>query len=78
MKKILVSTIVALITMHSFVQAQINSSSSVQATSKGIPTDIKQNDYDAKYRLFPTQNMWTFIKLDTKMANVTSSMGYKR
>jgi hypothetical protein len=66
MKKMIISMIVALTTMHSFVHAQINSNSSVQATSKGIPIDIKQNDNTATYRLFPTQNMWTFIKLNTR------------
>jgi hypothetical protein len=73
MKTMIASLIVALTTMHSFVQAQVNSYSYVQPTSNGIPTDIRQNDKvfaqnnnATTYRLFPTQNMWTFIKLNTR------------
>ena len=66
MKKIIISIIVALTFMHSFVHAQINSNSYVPPTPKGIPIEIKQYGNAATYRLFPTQNMWTFIKLNTR------------
>jgi hypothetical protein len=56
MKKIILYLIVTLSTLASFAQ-----------------TDKKQNDNFAgqtvtpvPYRLFPTQNMWTFIKLNTR------------
>lgn len=56
MKKILLSIIIALTAIHAFAQ-----------------TDIKQNDDAARqninvvpYRLFQTQNLWTFIKLNTR------------
>ncbi len=37
-----------------------------QSLKNGIPTDRRQNDNAVTYRLFPTQNMWTFIKLNTR------------
>ncbi|MEP6794673.1 MAG: hypothetical protein ABJB16_10135 [Saprospiraceae bacterium] len=56
MTKVLLSIIITLTTIHAFAQ-----------------TDNKQNDDAARqninavpYRLFPTQNMWTFIKLNTR------------
>lgn len=50
MKKIMMSVIVVLIAIISF------------ACSAQTP----QNNTAVIYRLFPTQNMWTFIKLDTR------------
>ena len=37
-----------------------------QSPKNSIPTETNQNDNTATYRLFPTQNTWTFIKLDTR------------
>jgi len=59
MKKLVISLVVALITMTSFAQTQFKK-------DKGTPKDITQNDQAVIYRLFPTQNMWTFIKLNTR------------
>ena len=53
MKKIIISLIVVLTAMTAFSQTQ-NSISTVSP------------DNDIVYRLFPTQNIWTFIKLDTR------------
>ena len=66
MKKIIVLIVVALTTMDSFVQAQVNSNSSAQPTSEGIPVVRRQYDNAATFQLFPTQNIWTFIKLNTR------------
>ena len=48
--------------MTSFAQTQVKK-------NEGASNDKTQNNqnYEAViYRLFPTQNMWTFIKLDTR------------
>jgi len=52
--KIIISVIIALTAMGSFAQSQTNVSS------------IASPDKDIVYRLFPTQNFWTFIKLNTR------------
>ena len=54
MKKIIVSLIVVLVTMTSFAQTQTSAN------------PIVSPDKDIVYRLFPTQNMWTYIKLNTR------------
>ena len=54
MKKIIILLIVVLATMTSFAQTQTN------VVSSASP------DNDIVYRLFPTQNRWTFIKLNTR------------
>ncbi len=56
MKKIILSLFVVLTTMTSFSQTQ--ESASNENTQKSLLT--------VAYRLFPTQNMWTFIKLNTR------------
>ena len=56
MKIILIVILFALTTMQSFAQADI----------KQIEDLIAQNKNHITYRLFPTQNMWTFIKLNTR------------
>lgn len=56
MKKIIISIIVALSTMHSFAQADREHNDNISAQNINVTT----------YRLFPTQNMWTFIKLNTR------------
>ena len=53
--KIIVSIILALTTTYSFAQSSLNPNST-----------LLQSDNPTAYRLFPTQNMWTFIKLDTR------------
>jgi hypothetical protein len=59
MKKSVIPLIVVLITMTSFAQIQVNK-------NDGTSNDNTQNNQAAIYRLFPTQNMWTFIKLNTR------------
>jgi len=56
MKKNILLLIVVLTTMPSFVQTQ----------TSGTPNFIVSPDYYAVYRLFPTQNRWNFIKLNTR------------
>jgi hypothetical protein len=55
MKKLLIVIIIALITMISTVHAQNNT-----------PNTNNQSVETITYRLFPTQNIWNFIKLDTR------------
>jgi len=56
MTKIVLSIIVALTTMESFAQVDGKQNENISA----------QNVNGVTYRLFPTQNMWTFIKLNTR------------
>ena len=60
MKKILLTAIIVFTIMNSFAQSLTEKDKSVinQNTENGITTFT--------YRLFPTQNMWTFIKLNTR------------
>ena len=60
MKKIIISLIVVLTTITSVAQNQV-------IKNEGTPKDIAQKCQEvAVYRLFPTENMWTFIKLNTR------------
>ena len=54
MKKVLISLIFVLAATVSFAQNQANANSSTSP------------DNNVVYRLFPTQNTWTFIKLNTR------------
>jgi hypothetical protein len=54
MKKIIISAIVVLVAITACAQTNTNENSSVQS------------DNTLVYRLFPTTNMWTFIKLNTR------------
>ena len=56
MKKIIISLIVVLATITSFAQTQTSET----------PNLIVSPNNDAVYRLFPTRNIWTFIKLNTR------------
>ena len=58
MKKIILLTIIALTTMTSFAQVEKDESDISQNAQKSLLA--------VKYRLFPTENMWTFIKLNTR------------
>ena len=59
MKKLVISLIVVLITMTSFAQTQVKN-------NQGASNDNNQKYEAVIYRLFPTTNMWTFIKLNTR------------
>ena len=54
MKKIIISLIVVLATTNAFAQNQTT------------PMSIVSPDSDIVYRLFSTQNKWTYIKLNTR------------
>lgn len=58
MKKIILLTIIALTSMTSFAQVEKDESDISQNAQKSLLA--------VKYRLFPTENMWTFIKLNTR------------
>jgi hypothetical protein len=62
MKKLVISLIVVLITMTSFAQTQVKKN---EDTLNG-KTQNNQNYEAVIYSLFPTQNRWTFIKLNTR------------
>ncbi len=59
MKKIIVFVIIV-VTVISSTQAQVEKDPSV------VSQDTQNSLLAVKYRLFPTQNMWTFIKLNTR------------
>ena len=57
---ILISIIVVLTTLSSFAQNQV-------IKNENPPNEIAQKCHEIDvYRLFPTENMWTFIKLNTR------------
>lgn len=58
MNKILLTVIIVITTMSSFAQSlsENDKNTNIQNEENGIKT----------YRLFPTENMWTFIKLNTR------------
>jgi len=60
MTKIIISLIFVLTTITSFAQVKINESTPIDNTQK------KQNIETVVFRLFPTHNMWTFLKLNTR------------
>ncbi len=64
MKKIILSTIIVLMTMISFAQTPVEKDESV------ISQNTQKNLLVVTYRLFPTQNMWTFIKLNTRNGKI--------
>jgi hypothetical protein len=59
MKRVKILLIVVLITITSLIHAQVKK-------NENVPNDNAQNNQEIVYRLFPTQNMWTFIKLNTR------------
>ena len=60
MKKLMILLIIVLTTLTSFAQEKDNGGT--------LNSDTQNNKgYEVvTYRLFPTQNMWTFIKLNTR------------
>jgi len=62
MKKIIISIIVVLTTMTLLAQSQVENN----AGTANDNTQNKQNYESVVYRLFPTQNIWTFLKLNTR------------
>ncbi len=61
MKKLSISLIIVITTMIFHTHAQVKMSDGVNINSQN-----NQNYEPATYRLFSTQNTWTFIKLDTR------------
>ena len=60
MKSIVVSFFIVLVSLTSFAQNQV-------AENENSSENKIQKYHDiAVYKLFPTQNMWTFIKLNTR------------
>ena len=62
MKKLAISIIVILIPISSFAQTQVKKNDGNLSDN----TLNNQNYVAVTYRLFPTQNIWTFIKLNTR------------
>jgi hypothetical protein len=56
MKKLTTSLVIVLFTLTALAQDQVNKIDGVKNELTELST----------YRLFPTQNMWTFIKLNTR------------
>ena len=60
MTKIIISLIIVFASLTSFAQNQV-------VENESTPNNITQKCHEiAVYKLFPTQNMWTFIKLNTR------------
>ena len=59
MKKLILILLFVLIISPSFAQSQ-------GKDSERVISDNTENNQAVTYRLFPTQNIWTFIKLNTR------------
>lgn len=57
MKKLLLSAIIVFSTMILVARAQVKTD---------VPIQSSPSNENITYRLFPTQNIWNFIKLDTR------------
>jgi hypothetical protein len=64
MKKIIISLIVVLVTTTAF--AQIQTIPIITSTPTPTPMSIVSPDTGVVFRLFSTQNTWTFIELNTR------------
>ena len=62
MKKLIIFLIVVLTAATSYAQIQQKKSADIQDNN----TQSNQNNDVSVYRLFPTQNIWNFIKLNTR------------
>lgn len=58
MKKVLLSLFFVIVAVISFAQTQASSNSNERVSTQNINV--------VTYQLFPTQNMWVFIKLNTR------------
>jgi uncharacterized protein YtpQ (UPF0354 family) len=62
-KNIILITLLNLYVLHSHAQSQQDSSS----TTRQVEKQVESQKFEAPiYQLFPTDNYWTFIKLDTR------------
>ena len=62
MKQIIISIIVVLSVISTFAQAQVKTSEELLSNN----TQNKTLNETVVFQLFPTQNIWTFIKLNTR------------
>lgn len=70
-KSIMIISFLTLTTIHSFGQIKQDSISSIKEIEKHVEnnTEIQQLEIPI-YRLFPTENYWTFLKLDTRNGKI--------
>ncbi len=68
MKKIITSLIVVLVTMIAYAQNQ--ESTNVETVKLNQEKIAVSSENIVVYQLFPTQNMWTFIKLNTRTGQI--------
>jgi hypothetical protein len=66
MRKCKVSLILILAVLITYAEACSNNSNGTPIDSKTKESVLSPEDTAVTYRLFPTQNMWTFIKLNTR------------
>ncbi len=64
MKKITISLMLILVTLTSYSQNQVNDTTRISYINKQIEKST------VVYKLYPTTNMWTFIKLNTRNGNL--------
>lgn len=73
MKKLILTTIALFVCGQSILFAQEIEADSLQTTlsEKDILTLVASNTRsEENYKLYPTENMWTFLKLDTRTGKV--------
>ena len=81
-KKIILISFLTLTVIHSYGQIQEDSISTIKESEKHVEkkAEIQQLEVPI-YKLFPTENYWTFLKLDTRNGKIwqvhfTVSDGY--
>ena len=84
MKKFILTTIALFVCGQSILLAQESKPDSLQSllSEKDILTRIELNtNSEDCYKLYPTKNMWTFLKLDTRTGKIWqvqySTQGYE-
>lgn len=82
-RKIILICFLTLTTIYSYGQVEQDSISTIQEVENQIEKKVESQQLDVPiYKLFPTENYWTFLKLDTRNGKIwqvhfTISDGYE-
>ena len=67
MRNFILISFLTLTFIHTYGQTEQDSISTIQKTEKQVEKQIEIQQLKVPiYKLFPTENIWTFIKLDTR------------
>ena len=71
MRNFILTTFLILTVIYSFGQTQQDSINTIQKVEKQVDKQVEIQQLDVPiYQLFPTDNYWTFIKLDTRNGKI--------